>query len=109
MLKRYFSLFNLKVLFGVLVFLYIGTLSSTVLNGVFENIVGMIFFTFLVFLSNTSATTNLKWVRTGVYTDKTDEILTNAGKRLKAARLGKINPLFISVGGKYYYHNDKYK
>ncbi len=108
MIKRYFSLFSLPSLMLVLAVFYALVITSDNINGVAENVVGMFFMTIVAFLWNSTATENWKWVKTGVPTDKTNSILSISGNRLKKARLGETNPLFVYADGEYHYYDDNY-
>jgi len=108
MVKRYFSLFNLKMLVGVLALFYLLVLTSDNINGILENIGGMVFMTMVALLWNVYALENWKWIYTGEYTDLTNSALSKNGIKVKEARLGKTNPLFVVGDKRYFYYDDNY-
>jgi Na+/H+ antiporter NhaC len=96
MLSRYLSLFHTRTLIIVLGIFYLIILLSQHINGVTENIIGLLIATFVAFAWNTDASANWKWIYQGVYTDLIDSSLNERQRNLKQARLGKDNPLFCS-------------
>ena len=109
MLRRYFSLFHIPSLLIMLAIFYIMVLTSDKFNGVLENAGALTCITILILLWNTTAIKNWKYVKTGNWIDLKESNLTEEERVLKAARLGKINPLFVVVDNEYFYYDDNYK
>ena len=109
MLRRYFSLFHIPSLIIMLAIFYIMVLTSDKFNGVLENAGALTCITILILLWNTTAIENWKYVKTGNWIDLKESNLTEEERVLKAARLGKINPLFVVVDNEYFYYDDNYK
>jgi len=108
-IKRYLSLFNIKILVVYMGFIILVILGSELINGVWFNLLGLMVGMSFVLLLNGSATNNMRWVVTGQVEDKKEDILTSIELELRELRSNDSKKLFDKVGNKYYYYDDGYK
>jgi len=112
MIKRFFSFYNKLNLLLVLGFFYLVILmpsESELLVGYIQNISAMVFMTFVVLSINLEPIMeNWKYIRSGLLVDRADAYLTKANRRLKEARLGETNPLFVATKDEFFYYDDNY-
>lgn len=109
MIKRFFSLYDTKALIIFTGVLFLFSLTSPNINGLWENISSIILCVLLVFGMNyTVLHENWTWLKTGLKTDISDSRLTNSGREVKQARLGNSDRLFIPVKDGYCYRDNNY-
>ena len=112
MIKRFFSFYKTSTLVYILSFFYILILmpSDTVLLvGFVQNIAAMIFMTVVILTLNLEAIiSNWKYIVSGLLIDRDDKYMSKSNLRLKEARLGKTNPLFVFTQDKTFYYHDNY-
>ena len=109
MFKRFTELYNMPMLIVVLAVFYSLILTSPAITTVIGYIGGMVFMTLVALAWNSTALENWKWIKTGVFTDLTDNALSLEEQKVKRAKLGINPPLFIAGKNRYYYQENNFK